>query len=63
MIPRIWSLAREPWVKDWTVASQPRWDAAVAGNSALRECFLRMLGRKFTQPWVLLSATPSSTSN
>eukprot|EP00959_Pyramimonas_sp_CCMP1952_P425852 8919888-Pyramimonas_sp.AAC.1 len=41
MIARIWSLAREPHVKTWVSESEPMWDAAIQGNAALREAFLR----------------------
>eukprot|EP00959_Pyramimonas_sp_CCMP1952_P453945 9469120-Pyramimonas_sp.AAC.1 len=41
-IARIWSLAREPHVKTWAAESEPMWDAAIAGNAALREALRRV---------------------
>eukprot|EP00959_Pyramimonas_sp_CCMP1952_P079941 1671381-Pyramimonas_sp.AAC.1 len=43
MICRIWSLSREPLIREWASAGQPDWEAAIAGNSALREPHLRAL--------------------
>eukprot|EP00959_Pyramimonas_sp_CCMP1952_P144010 3014847-Pyramimonas_sp.AAC.1 len=43
MTSRTWSLAREDVTRAWTRDAQPDWGAAVAGNSALREAFLRAL--------------------
>eukprot|EP00959_Pyramimonas_sp_CCMP1952_P423947 8880214-Pyramimonas_sp.AAC.1 len=40
---RAWSLAREPVVQAWAQAEQPSWDAAVRGNSSLKEAFMRAL--------------------
>eukprot|EP00959_Pyramimonas_sp_CCMP1952_P095115 1989012-Pyramimonas_sp.AAC.1 len=40
---RVWSLAREPVVQSWAQADQPGWDAAVRGNSSLKEAFMRAL--------------------
>eukprot|EP00959_Pyramimonas_sp_CCMP1952_P342632 7178436-Pyramimonas_sp.AAC.1 len=39
----VWSKARKPWVKSWTEATAPSWDAAVRGSSALQEAFRRVL--------------------
>eukprot|EP00959_Pyramimonas_sp_CCMP1952_P030610 641603-Pyramimonas_sp.AAC.1 len=39
-------MSREPLIKEWSRESQPQWDAAVEGNSALREAFLRILGEE-----------------
>eukprot|EP00959_Pyramimonas_sp_CCMP1952_P105185 2198869-Pyramimonas_sp.AAC.1 len=39
MICRVWSMAREPVVQQWASDSQPDWNAAVKGNSALREAY------------------------
>eukprot|EP00959_Pyramimonas_sp_CCMP1952_P018388 388879-Pyramimonas_sp.AAC.1 len=36
-------MAREGQMRQWSSDSAPHWDAAVAGNSALREAFLRGL--------------------
>eukprot|EP00959_Pyramimonas_sp_CCMP1952_P431849 9044162-Pyramimonas_sp.AAC.1 len=43
MFSRTWSLAREDEVRSWSMDSEPAWDAAISGNSALREVFLRAL--------------------
>eukprot|EP00959_Pyramimonas_sp_CCMP1952_P396882 8315692-Pyramimonas_sp.AAC.1 len=43
MFSRTWSRAREDDVRSWSQDSEPAWDAAVAGNSALREAFARAL--------------------
>ena len=43
MLTRVWSLAREEDVRSWSSSSEPAWDAAVQGNAALREAFLRAL--------------------
>eukprot|EP00959_Pyramimonas_sp_CCMP1952_P060474 1263511-Pyramimonas_sp.AAC.1 len=54
---RVWSLAREPVSKAWTSASCPDWDAAVSGNSALHEAFVRVLESEIA---VKLGATVGS---
>eukprot|EP00959_Pyramimonas_sp_CCMP1952_P138053 2889758-Pyramimonas_sp.AAC.1 len=43
MIPRVRSNSREGWISTWSTDTQPSWDAAVAGNAALREGFARAL--------------------
>eukprot|EP00959_Pyramimonas_sp_CCMP1952_P138166 2891982-Pyramimonas_sp.AAC.1 len=43
MLCRVWSLAREPHAKAWTMETSPSWDAAIIGNSALGEAFVRAL--------------------
>eukprot|EP00959_Pyramimonas_sp_CCMP1952_P047837 998627-Pyramimonas_sp.AAC.1 len=43
MVGRVWSMSREPWVRSWSSRSEPHWDAAVQGNSALAEAFRRVL--------------------
>eukprot|EP00959_Pyramimonas_sp_CCMP1952_P417218 8741351-Pyramimonas_sp.AAC.1 len=46
MICRVWSLAREPVVQSWATSSQPDGDAAVKGNSALREAYMKALNEE-----------------
>eukprot|EP00959_Pyramimonas_sp_CCMP1952_P086519 1809726-Pyramimonas_sp.AAC.1 len=41
MVCRIWSMIREDIMKPWTIDSSESWDAALAGNAALREAFLK----------------------
>eukprot|EP00959_Pyramimonas_sp_CCMP1952_P204925 4285097-Pyramimonas_sp.AAC.1 len=36
-------MAREDLVRDWVADQDDYWDAAIAGNSALREAFIRAL--------------------
>lgn len=43
MLQRVWSKCREPVAKEWSFAINPFWDAAVAGNSPLREALERAL--------------------
>eukprot|EP00959_Pyramimonas_sp_CCMP1952_P393851 8252784-Pyramimonas_sp.AAC.1 len=43
MLTRVWSAAREEDVRLWTSSSEPERDAAIRGNSALREAFVRAL--------------------
>eukprot|EP00959_Pyramimonas_sp_CCMP1952_P412539 8644833-Pyramimonas_sp.AAC.1 len=43
MLSRVWSMSREPWSKAWSSRTEPSWDAAVRGNSSLREAFRRAL--------------------
>eukprot|EP00959_Pyramimonas_sp_CCMP1952_P114766 2399296-Pyramimonas_sp.AAC.1 len=43
MLCRVWSLAREPCAREWSASLTSSWDAAIAGNSALREAYLRVL--------------------
>ena len=43
MLTRVWSLVREEDVRSWSSSAEPAWDAAIRGNSALREAFLRAL--------------------
>eukprot|EP00959_Pyramimonas_sp_CCMP1952_P311008 6508588-Pyramimonas_sp.AAC.1 len=43
MTCRIWSQARDPLVSEWSRATSPEWDAAIEGNAALREAFVRVL--------------------
>eukprot|EP00959_Pyramimonas_sp_CCMP1952_P434234 9092921-Pyramimonas_sp.AAC.1 len=43
MFSRLWSLIREPVVRQWSNSSAPYWDAAMKGNAALREAFVRTL--------------------
>ena len=40
MFSRTWPFARQDNVRSWSQVCEPAWDAAVAGNSALREVFL-----------------------
>eukprot|EP00959_Pyramimonas_sp_CCMP1952_P173558 3626697-Pyramimonas_sp.AAC.1 len=43
MVGRLWSLIREPLVRQWSSDTEASWDAAVRGNSSLREAFVRAL--------------------
>eukprot|EP00959_Pyramimonas_sp_CCMP1952_P148013 3097393-Pyramimonas_sp.AAC.1 len=45
MLCRVWSMAREVQMKEWSAlqAETDHWDAAIAGNCALREAFVRAL--------------------
>eukprot|EP00959_Pyramimonas_sp_CCMP1952_P326500 6834469-Pyramimonas_sp.AAC.1 len=43
MSGRLWSLIGEPHVQDWSKNHTEAWDAAVAGNSCLREAYLRAI--------------------
>eukprot|EP00959_Pyramimonas_sp_CCMP1952_P431307 9033216-Pyramimonas_sp.AAC.1 len=56
---RVWSLAREPCAREWSASLTASWDAAIAGNSALREAYLRALesevavqGRRSVRPFL-----------
>eukprot|EP00959_Pyramimonas_sp_CCMP1952_P404730 8482088-Pyramimonas_sp.AAC.1 len=40
---RGWSAAREPYTKEWNTQSQTDWGAARAGNSALKEAYMRAM--------------------
>eukprot|EP00959_Pyramimonas_sp_CCMP1952_P425919 8921177-Pyramimonas_sp.AAC.1 len=42
LIARLWSQAREPWVRTWSQDCEAPWDAAIRGNAALQEVFLRL---------------------
>ena len=44
MLRRLWSLLREHHVRDWPKDNAEAWDAAVTGNSCLREAYLRSIG-------------------
>eukprot|EP00959_Pyramimonas_sp_CCMP1952_P206442 4317403-Pyramimonas_sp.AAC.1 len=39
MFSRLWSLIREPVIRQWSDSSAPYWDTAAKGNAALREAF------------------------
>eukprot|EP00959_Pyramimonas_sp_CCMP1952_P403853 8462527-Pyramimonas_sp.AAC.1 len=41
LLGRLWSLTREPLARDWSAETEEGWDAAAAGNSSLREAYLR----------------------
>eukprot|EP00959_Pyramimonas_sp_CCMP1952_P085705 1792836-Pyramimonas_sp.AAC.1 len=43
MVGRLWSLIREPLVRQWSSDTEACWDAAVRGNPSLREAFARAL--------------------
>eukprot|EP00959_Pyramimonas_sp_CCMP1952_P333677 6987959-Pyramimonas_sp.AAC.1 len=43
MVGRLWSLIRKPYVRSWSASAEAHWDAAVRGNSSLREAFVRVL--------------------
>eukprot|EP00959_Pyramimonas_sp_CCMP1952_P268994 5624315-Pyramimonas_sp.AAC.1 len=43
MVGRLWSLIREPYVRSWSASAEAHWDAAIRGNSSLREAFVRVL--------------------
>eukprot|EP00959_Pyramimonas_sp_CCMP1952_P124493 2603208-Pyramimonas_sp.AAC.1 len=43
MTRRIWPQARGPLVAEWSAAAAPEWDAAIEGNAALREAFVKVL--------------------
>eukprot|EP00959_Pyramimonas_sp_CCMP1952_P110447 2310542-Pyramimonas_sp.AAC.1 len=36
-------MAREVQMKEWSAQQDDHWDAAIAGNSALKEAFIRAL--------------------
>eukprot|EP00959_Pyramimonas_sp_CCMP1952_P335426 7023039-Pyramimonas_sp.AAC.1 len=42
-LPRVWSQARESYVKQWTTECEAHWDAAIKGNGAIRKVFLRAI--------------------
>eukprot|EP00959_Pyramimonas_sp_CCMP1952_P134833 2821573-Pyramimonas_sp.AAC.1 len=41
MFGRVWSMIREPLVRTWSTSAEQQWDAAIRGNSSLREAFVR----------------------
>eukprot|EP00959_Pyramimonas_sp_CCMP1952_P244474 5110240-Pyramimonas_sp.AAC.1 len=43
MLCRVWSLCREPCARDWSASLTSDWDAAIAGNNAFREAYLKVL--------------------
>ena len=43
LLCRVWPMIREPIVKSLSRDSCPSWDAAIEGNSALKETFMRAL--------------------
>ena len=43
---QVWSLARGPLIRERASCGLPDWEAAIAGNSALREAHVRALGEE-----------------
>eukprot|EP00959_Pyramimonas_sp_CCMP1952_P154621 3234696-Pyramimonas_sp.AAC.1 len=41
MLCRVWNIAREPCAREWSASLTSASDAAIAGNSALREAYRR----------------------
>eukprot|EP00959_Pyramimonas_sp_CCMP1952_P363452 7611192-Pyramimonas_sp.AAC.1 len=43
LLSRVWSQARDSHAAEWSTATAPKWGAAMEGNAALREAFVRVL--------------------